>query len=93
MSVLAIFRWRGDPESLIAALDKELEHPVALNRPRRQLHVRTRADDGLVLVDLWDSREDFDAMVNDPEFLKNRQESGTPEPDSLEVFEVHATIP
>ena len=93
MSVLAIFRWRGDPDSLIAALDKELEHPVARNRPSRRLHARARADDGLVIVDLWDSREDFDAMVNDPEFLKNRQESGTPEPDSLEVLEVNATIP
>jgi hypothetical protein len=93
VAVLAIFRWRGDPASLLATVDKELEHPVARDRPRRQLHVRAPADDGMVIVDLWDSREDFEAMMNDPEFRRNLQESGTPDPDVLEVFEVHATIP
>jgi hypothetical protein len=93
MSVLAIFRWRGDPASLLATIDKELEHPTARDRPRRQLHVRAPAEDGMVIVDLWDSRDDFEAMMNDPEFQRNLQESGTPDPDVLEVFEVHATIP
>jgi hypothetical protein len=93
MSVLAIFRWRGDPVRLLATVDKELEHPIARDQPRRQVHVRARADDGMVIVDLWDSEEDFRAMMNHPEFQKNLQESGTPDPDVLEVFEVHGTIP
>jgi hypothetical protein len=93
VSVLAIFRWQGDSDSLLATVDKELEHPVARDRLRRQLHVRARAADGMVIVDLWDSREDFEAMMNDSEFQKNLREAGTPDPDVLEVFEVHATIP
>jgi ketosteroid isomerase-like protein len=93
MSVLAIVRWQGDSESLLAAVDKELEHPVARDRPHRQAHVRARGDDGMVIVDLWDSQEDFSAMMDDPAFQKNLQDAGTPDPDVLEVFEVHATIP
>jgi hypothetical protein len=85
MSVLAIFRWRGDSESLLAAVDKELEHPVARDRRHRQAHVRARADDGMVIVDLWDSEEDFRAMVDDPAFQKNLQDAGTPDADVLEV--------
>jgi hypothetical protein len=93
MSVLAIFRWKGDPKNLLSTVDRELENPVARDRPRRQLHVRAQADDGMVIVDLWDSQEDFQAMMEDPEFQKNLQEAGTPDPDVLEVFDVHATIP
>lgn len=93
MPVLAIFRWRGDPASLLATVDKELEHPVARDRPRRRMHVRARADDGMVIVDLWNSEEDFRKMMDDPEFQKNLKESGTPDPDVLEIFDVHATIP
>jgi hypothetical protein len=93
MSVLAIFRWQGDAASLLAKYDRELEHPAAREQPRRRLHACASADDGMVIVDLWDSEADFQAMMNDPEFQKNLEESGTPEPDVLEVFEVHATIP
>jgi hypothetical protein len=93
MSVLAIFRWRGDSASLLATVDKELENPVARDRPRRQLHVRAGTDDGMVIVDLWDSREGFEEMMNDPEFQENLKRSGTPDPDALEVYEVHAKVP
>jgi hypothetical protein len=93
MSVLAIFKWRGDAASLLAKYDQELEHPVAREQPRRGVHACARAGDGMVIVDLWDSEADFQAMMNDPEFQKNLQESGTSEPDVLEVFEIHATIP
>jgi heme-degrading monooxygenase HmoA len=48
---------------------------------------------GMVIVDLWDSREGFEEMMNDPEFQKNLKRAGTPDPDSLEVYEVHATVP
>jgi hypothetical protein len=80
-------------ETLLTTVDRELQHPVPRDQPHRQVHVRARADDGMVIVDLWDSEEHFQAMMNDPEFQKNLQEAGTPDPDVIEVFEVHATIP
>jgi hypothetical protein len=50
-------------------------------------------DDGMVIIDLWDSRDDFEEMMSDPEFQENLKRAGTPGPDSLEVYEVHATVP
>jgi heme-degrading monooxygenase HmoA len=94
MSVLVLFRWEGNPDQLLAAYDKELEHPVAHVRPRRISHTCARADDGMVIVDVWHSREDFQKMRDDPEFQKNLQAAGYPsEPQLVEVYEVHAAIP
>jgi hypothetical protein len=33
MSVLAVFRWKGDPDALLAAYDRELQHPVPASNP------------------------------------------------------------
>ena len=94
MSVLVLFRWEGDPDELLAAYDRELEHPVAREQPRRIAHTCVRADDGVVIVDVWQSREDFQKMMNDPEFQKNLEAARWPtKPQLVEVYEVHASIP
>jgi hypothetical protein len=43
-------------------------------------------DDGMVIVDVWESEEDFRAMKADAEFQQNLRDSGTPEPDTLDVW-------
>jgi len=94
MSVLVLFRWEGDPDELLAAYDRELEHPVPREQPRRIAHTCARADDGMLIVDVWHSREDFQKMMDDPEFQKNLQDAGYPtEPRLVEVYEVYASIP
>jgi hypothetical protein len=95
MSVLVLFSWEGDPDELLAAYDRELEHPVAREQPRRLSHTCARSDDGVVIVDVWQSREDFQTMMDDPEFQKNLQAAGWPteQPQLVEVYEVHASIP
>jgi quinol monooxygenase YgiN len=92
MPVLALFRWEGDPDELLAAYDRELAHPVARAQPRRISHTCARADHGMVIVEVWESAEDFQKMMDDPEFQKNLEASGTPKPRLVEVYEVHATI-
>lgn len=47
----------------------------------------------MVIVDVWEPAEDLRKMMEDPEFRKNLEASGTPEPQLFEVYEVHATIP
>jgi hypothetical protein len=47
----------------------------------------------MVIVDVWESEEDLRKMLEDPEFQKNLEASGAPEPQLVEVYEVHATIP
>jgi hypothetical protein len=94
MSVLVLFRWEGDPDELLAAYDREFEHPVPREQPQRISHTCARADDGVVIVDVWHSREDFQKMMNDPEFQTNLQDAGWPKkPQLLEVYEVHASFP
>jgi hypothetical protein len=94
MSVLVLFRWEGNPDELLAAYDRELEHPVPREQPQRISHTCARAADGIVVVDVWHSREDFQKMMDDPEFQKNLEAARWPtEPQLVEVCEVHASIP
>jgi hypothetical protein len=93
MSILVSFRWKGSPGQLLAAYDRELQHPVARDRPRRVSHACAKTDDGMLIVDVWESEDDFRAMTTDPMFQENLRDSGTPEPVSLEVWPVHAAIP
>jgi hypothetical protein len=88
-----LFRWKGDPDELLATYDKELQHPVAKRQRRRISHTCARADDGMVIVDLWESADDLHAMMEDTDFQRNLSASGTPEPDSLQIHEIHRTIP
>ena len=94
MSVLVLLKWDGDPDDLLAAYDRELKHPVPREQPQRVSHTCARAQDGIVVVDVWQSREAFQKMFDDPEFQKNTEAAGWPtEPQLVEVYEVHATIP
>jgi hypothetical protein len=94
MSVLVLFRWEGEPDELLAACDREMEYSAPREQPRRIAHTCARADDGVVIVDVWHSREDFQNMMENPEFQENLQASGWPsEPQLVEVYEVHASIP
>ncbi|HEX2107866.1 MAG TPA: antibiotic biosynthesis monooxygenase [Rubrobacteraceae bacterium] len=56
-------------------------------------HTCARSDDGVVIVDVWQSREDFQTMMDDPEFKENLRAAGVTEPQLVEVYEVHASIP
>jgi quinol monooxygenase YgiN len=94
VSVLVLFKWDGDPDELLAAYDRELEYSSPREQPRRMSHTCARANDGIVIIDMWQSREDFQKMMDDPEFQKNLEAAGWPsEPQLLEVYEIHATIP
>lgn len=45
-------------------------------------------------ADMWHAREDFQKMMENPEFQENLQASGWPsEPQVVEVYEAHAAIP
>jgi hypothetical protein len=52
MPVLAVFRWEGDPDALVAAYDRELQHSVPREQPRRLSHIFARGDNEVVIVDL-----------------------------------------
>ena len=95
MPILVLFRWQGDPDALIAAYDRELEDAprVTVDQPSRTLHVFARGENGAVVVDLWESEEDFRRMIDDPGFQRNVESSGWPGEPDIEICQVHATMP
>lgn len=58
MPVAAVFEF--DKEAL-GAYDQMVErHEELRNQPHRRLHVCFETDDGYMVVDVWDSLEDFE---------------------------------
>ena len=74
--------------------DRELEHPLPREQPRRISHTCAQgADNEVVIVDVWQSREDFEKMMDDTEFQKNLEAARWPtKPQPVEVCKVHASI-
>jgi hypothetical protein len=93
MPVLAVFRWKGDPDALLAAYDRELQHAVPRQQPHRVTHICARAENEVVIVDLWETEEDLRRMMENPEFLRNLEAAGWPSEPMEQTYQVHATIP
>ena len=95
MPILALFRWQGDADALVAAYNREMTDPpaVTLDQPRRTLHVFAHGEDGAVVVDLWESENDFRRMFDAAEFKRNVAASSWPSEPEVEVYQVHATMP
>ena len=93
MPVLAVFRWEGNPDALLAAYDRELQHSVPREQPRRVTHICARSDHEVVIVDLWETEEDLRRMLENPEFLRNLEAAGWPSEPTVQIHQVHATIP
>jgi hypothetical protein len=80
----------GDPDALLAAYDRELQHSGACEQPRRVTHICARGENEVVIVDLWETEEDPRSMQENPEFLQNLEAAGWP---SEPIYRLHATIP
>jgi hypothetical protein len=78
---------------LIAAYDRELQHSVPREQPRRVNHICARGDNEVVIVDVWKTEEDLRSMQDNPEFLRNLEAAGFPSEPIETIYEVHATIP
>jgi hypothetical protein len=57
MSILVLFAWRGQPDSLVAAYRREMADApsVTVDQPQRTLHVFASREDGAVVMDLWEN--------------------------------------
>ena len=94
MSVLAVFRWEGDPDALLAAYDRELQHSVPWRgQPQRVTHICARGDNEVVIVDLWETEQDLQIRMQNPEFRRNLEAAGWSSEPIEQTYQVHATIP
>jgi quinol monooxygenase YgiN len=66
---LTIMEHKGDPDALLATI-KETIDPVARAKAPEYggiSHAVARTDDGLLIVNVWESEEGSEAMRQDPE--------------------------
>jgi hypothetical protein len=90
--VVAVFTVNGDPERLLVAYDRaiselqaaadEIGAPVA--------HICASTEDGLRIVDVWQSGGALRTFAEHPRFRAIIREAGLPEPAAIEVLPVHA---
>ena len=94
MAILVLFAWQGQPDSLVAAYQREMADApsVTIDQPQRTLHVFAARDDGAVVIDLWENEDGFRRMTNDPEFRRKVEASNWPSEPKVEIYEVHATM-
>jgi hypothetical protein len=89
MPVLAIFKAEGDPDDLLARYDRTLSAASAGSPVRPEVHVCARTDSGIVIVDVWASREDLlRGVVDNDEFQARWSDAGWPE-EVVDVYEIH----
>jgi len=75
MQRLTIIRTSGDPDELLASKREHID-PVMKRKADQYghlLHITTRADDGLVVINLWQSEEGSEQAWEDPEIQEARQ--------------------
>ncbi len=70
MSYLTIARFEGDPDHLIDGYRRTTDVMDGVGRDHGLiLHAGAKTEDGLLVVNLWPSREESDAAAADPRRL------------------------
>ncbi len=82
----SIWRFRGDPDDLLARYDALM---AEIGAAAMQLHVCLRAGDGIVLLDSYPSEAAYAAFMAGDGFRTLRERHGLPEPEQVDGFAVH----
>ncbi len=78
MQRLTIIRAFGDPDALLASKREHID-PVMKRKADQYghlLHIAARGDDGLVVINLWESEEGSQQAWEDPELQEAREAAG-----------------
>jgi hypothetical protein len=94
--VTVIARFTGDPQDIAARYDRQCADLVAAFGTPDQMHgliahTASVVGDGVVIVDAWESREDFERMTASKAFTDSLVASGLPQP-SIEYGELHNVV-
>ena len=85
----AIWRIEGDPDELTARYDALLED---LGAERMELHLCLRAADGLVVVDICPTEDEFRAFASSAELAATLERHGLPRLALVEDHPVQVAI-
>jgi hypothetical protein len=89
MAVVSMMRMSGEPDELVAKL-REHVAPVARELAPRHgglANLVARTDDGVLVINLWESEEGRHAMADEPQIQEALRRAGLPAP-AFEGFEV-----
>ncbi len=89
MAYLTLIRIPGDTDELLA--DDQMRSNVERFGPEHGLifNARCATDDGMLVVNLWQSKEGSEAMAQQPEVQEARAQSGvSPDQVRFEHYEV-----
>jgi hypothetical protein len=89
MAVVSMMRVQGDPEQLAASIR---EHVVPVGERLSEKHggllnIVARTDDGVLMINLWESEEGRQAMAAEPEIQEALRAAALPAP-AFEGYEV-----
>ena len=78
MQRLTIIRTSGDPDELLESKREHID-PVMKRKADQYgllLHIAARSDDGIVVINLWESEEGSQQAWEDPEVQEAREAAG-----------------
>jgi hypothetical protein len=90
MAVVSTMKLSGDPEELAAKL-REHVRPVGMELAPKHGGLGTivaRTDDGIMVINLWESEEGRHAMAEEPQIQEAVKAAGLPQP----AFEGHEVL-
>jgi len=89
MPVLSMMRMEGDPDDLAAKIGEHVAPVAERLAPGHGglLNIVAKTDDGILVVNLWESEEGRHAMAQEPEIQQAVQGAGLPQP-AFEGYEV-----
>ncbi len=85
---LSIHTITGDPDDLLACKRQHMDPITERLAPRHGaiLSITSKADDGIVTVNLWQTAESAATFSSEPEALQAQKNSGLPAPTGFQRF-------
>lgn len=89
MPIVSMMRIQGDADALAAAMRDHLEPVAERLAPKHGglAHIAARTDDGVLVINLWETDEGRHRMAEEPEIQEALRAAGLPQP-LFEGFEV-----
>jgi hypothetical protein len=90
MPVVSMMRMAGDPDDLLA---RSTEHLMPVSEPLATKHggllniVARDGDNGILIINVWETEEGRQAMAREPEILEALSAAGLPAP-AFEGYEI-----
>ncbi len=95
MSQTVILRWAGLESGDAASAIYDQVHPTMMGltekHPGMVAHTCSKTDDGIVIVDVWESGEQWQAFMDDPAARGAMEAAGMTAPASVEILDTHNT--